>query len=113
MRPVAAIPQHYSSAIDGAEQQERSWWPWLLSAIVTGPILGVSALQMAYAEVPSGIVLAILATLPLAVIPWAWLLDGDKPSLRSLLAGFVAVAALVALRLYALVELRREMWSTK
>ena len=100
LRPMAAVPQHYSHAIDGASQQQQPWWPWLLSAIVSGPIIGVSALQMAYARVPSGLVLAILATLPLAVIPWAWLLDGDKPSWRSLIAGLVAVAVLVALQLW-------------
>ena len=100
-RPLAEVPQHYSQAINGKKQHTQAWWPWLLSATIAGPIIGVSALQVAYAQIPSGIVLAILATLPLAVIPWAWVLDGDKPSIRSLVAGLVAVLALVALRLWS------------
>jgi drug/metabolite transporter (DMT)-like permease len=59
--------------------------------------LGVGCYQWALATTPAGIVLPIVATTPLAVIPLAMLLDGEKPSLRSLLGGLLAVIGATAL----------------
>jgi drug/metabolite transporter (DMT)-like permease len=77
----------------------RAAWPWIVTHAVTGPTLGVSCFQWALATTPSGIVLPIVALTPLAVIPFAYFMDGDRPSARSLVGGAVAVAGSVALTL--------------
>jgi drug/metabolite transporter (DMT)-like permease len=71
--------------------------PWVLLNALAGPALGVGCYQWALATTPSGIVLPIVATLPIAVIPLAYLFEGDRPSWRSVLGGVVAVAGVIAL----------------
>ena len=66
---------------------------------LAGPVLGMGTFQMALATVPSGIVLPITATTPLMVIPFAYWLEGERPSKRSLVGGVIAVAGAVALTL--------------
>lgn len=66
---------------------------------LAGAVLGMGAFQMALASVPSGIVLPIVATTPLMVIPFAYWFEGERPSIRSLTGGVVAVAGAVALTL--------------
>jgi drug/metabolite transporter (DMT)-like permease len=44
-------------------------------------------------------VLSIVATLPLAVIPFAWRIEGDRPGLQSIIGGIIAVAGVIALML--------------
>jgi len=44
-------------------------------------------------------VLPIVATTPLVIIPFSYLLEGERPSVRSLAGGAVAVAGAVALTL--------------
>ena len=72
---------------------------WVLAHGLAGPVLGMGAFQMALASVPSGIVLPITATTPLMVIPFAYWLEGEVPSRRSLAGGAIAVAGAVALTL--------------
>lgn len=72
---------------------------WVLAHGLAGPVLGMGAFQMALATVPSGIVLPITATTPLMVIPFAYWLEGERPSKRSLAGGAIAVAGAVALTL--------------
>jgi len=43
------------------------------------------------------VVLPIVATTPIVVIPFAFLLEGDRPGPRSLWGGIIAVAGAVAL----------------
>jgi drug/metabolite transporter (DMT)-like permease len=77
----------------------RAASPWVVAHVLTGPTLGVTCFQWALATTPSGIVMPVVALTPLAVIPFAWWLDGDRPSARSLVAGGVAVAGAVGLAL--------------
>ncbi len=77
----------------------RKAWPWMIANALAGSVLGVSCYQWALATAPSGIVLSIVATLPLAVIPFAWRLEGDRPGLQSLIGGVIAVAGVIALTL--------------
>jgi drug/metabolite transporter (DMT)-like permease len=77
----------------------RASYLWVLTHGLSGPVLGMGAFQMALAGVPSGIVLPITATTPLVVIPFAYWLEGERPSKRSLVGGAVAVAGAVALTL--------------
>jgi drug/metabolite transporter (DMT)-like permease len=44
-------------------------------------------------------VLPIVATLPLAVIPFAYRFEGDRPGWQSVVGGAIAVAGVVALTL--------------
>jgi drug/metabolite transporter (DMT)-like permease len=77
----------------------RKAWPWVLVNTVGGPVLGVGCYQWALSTTPSGIVLPIVATLPLVVIPFAWRLEGDRPGARSIIGGAIAVAGVIALTL--------------
>jgi drug/metabolite transporter (DMT)-like permease len=77
----------------------RAGWKWIVAHALTGPILGVACFQWALSVAPSGIVLPIVATTPLGVIPFAYLIEGDRPSRRSLVGGAIAVAGAVALAL--------------
>jgi drug/metabolite transporter (DMT)-like permease len=46
---------------------------------------------------PTGVVLSVVATTPLVVIPFTMILDGERPTRRSLVGGAVAVLGAAAL----------------
>lgn len=75
----------------------RHAWPWVVANALAGPSIGVACYQWALAIAPTGIVLAIVATTPLVVIPFTMVLDGERPTLRSLVGGAVAVLGAAAL----------------
>jgi len=74
--------------------------PWILLNALSGPSLGVAAYQWALQIQPTGIVVAIAALTPLAVIPLAWWIDGERPTRRSLAGGILAVGGAVWLALH-------------
>ena len=74
----------------------RAHW-WIVWHALAGPVLGMSAFQLALASTPSGIVLPITACAPLAIIPLTYWLEGERPSKRSLIGGALAVVGSVAL----------------
>ncbi|MCP4456157.1 MAG: EamA family transporter, partial [Planctomycetes bacterium] len=74
-------------------------WPWVLLNSLSGPAIGVAFFQWALAVAPTGIVLAIVATTPLAVIPLTWIIDKECPHIYSFFGGLLAVAGAVALAL--------------
>jgi drug/metabolite transporter (DMT)-like permease len=86
-----------SAADVAVEHAWRRAWPWVIANALCGPALGVALYQWALAVAPTGIVLAIVATTPLAVIPFTMLLDGERPTARSLAGGAVAVLGAAAL----------------
>ncbi|MDI1320532.1 MAG: DMT family transporter [bacterium] len=90
-------PARPAAAADPATKR-RAWF-WLMANGLVGPVLGVGCYQWALATTPSGIVLPIAATTPLIAIPITYLLEGERPSKRSLLGGAIAVAGAVALTL--------------
>ena len=47
----------------------------------------------------SGVVLPIVALTPLVIIPFSRYVEGERPTLRSLAGGVVAVVGVVVLRL--------------
>ncbi len=81
--------------------EERPPWqramPWLIGAAVFGPGIGVVCYQSALEVAPSGAVQAVVATTPVLIIPLAWLIDGDRPTVRSLLGAVVAVAGVIGM----------------
>lgn len=72
---------------------------WLAGHVLAGPVLGVSCFQWALATNPSALVLPIVAITPLAVIPMSYFIDGERPGLRSLIGGAIAVMGAAALAL--------------
>ena len=72
---------------------------WILANALCGAVIGVSCYQWALATTPSGIVLPIVATTPLVIIPFSCLIEGERPTSRSLAGGAVAVAGAVELAL--------------
>jgi drug/metabolite transporter (DMT)-like permease len=72
---------------------------WVIANTLGGPVLGVSCYQWALSTTPSGIVLPIVATLPLAVIPFAYHMEGDRPGPQAIVGGIIAVAGVIALTL--------------
>ncbi len=100
---VVLLINHWrkSSALPPQETPTpRPWrraWPWVVANALAGPALGVACYQWALAVAPTGIVLAIIATTPLVVIPFTMILDGERPTVRSLVGGAVAVLGAAAL----------------
>ncbi len=77
----------------------RGVWPWVLANGLAGQALGVSCMQWALESTPAGIVFAILAITPIVIIPFALVLEGERPTVRSLVGGAIAVGGVIALAL--------------
>lgn len=86
-----------SSGKENALSRVRGNWLWVLLHALCGPVFGVGCYQWALSSTPSGVVLPVVATTPVLAIPFAWLIDGDRPRRRSLIGGAIAVAGAVAL----------------
>ena len=78
-------------------RQWRSAMPWLIVTALAGPTIGVAFYQLALSQVKAGVVQAVLALIPLLVMPLTWLVEGDRPTRRSVLGGAVAVAGVLGL----------------
>jgi drug/metabolite transporter (DMT)-like permease len=72
-------------------------WPWVLMNALAGPVLGVSCYQWALKTTPTGVVLPVVAIAPIVIIPFSITLEGERPTLRSLAGGVVAVIGVVCL----------------
>ena len=77
----------------------RGVWPWVLVNGLAGQALGVSCMQWALESTPAGIVFAILAITPIVIIPFSLALEGERPTVRSLIGGAIAVGGVIALTL--------------
>lgn len=82
------------------ETMRRARW-WVLANALAGPSIGVGFYQWALKTTPSGVVLPITAMAPLAVIPFTYVFDRDRPGWRSLVGGAVAVAGVIGLALHS------------
>lgn len=72
---------------------------WMLMNGLSGPAIGVVFYQQALVDIPSAIVLSIVATTPLLALPMQWAVEGRRPGWRAWLGGAVAVGGVVLLRL--------------
>ena len=70
---------------------------FILLNAAAGPVFGIICFQWALATTPSAIVQSIIAMTPLAVIPLAWFLEGDRPSRRAFLGSLISVAGVIIL----------------
>src|SRR5258706_5056816 len=96
-RIQARAPRHL--VLEASKKQWRRAWPWVLGNSIAGQTLGVSCMQWALETTPTGIVLAIIAITPIVVIPFALVIEGERPTVHSLGGGAIAVAGVVALTL--------------
>lgn len=76
----------------------RRSWKWMLLNGTMGPALGVSCFQWALSTTPAGIVLPIVALTPLTIIPFSTHFEKEKPTIRSIVGGVIAVAGVAGLR---------------
>ena len=85
--------------VAASKRKWRGVWPWVLVNGLAGQTLGVSCMQWALETTPAGIVFAILAITPIVIIPFALVLEHERPTARSLVGGGIAVAGVIALAL--------------
>jgi drug/metabolite transporter (DMT)-like permease len=71
--------------------------PWVVANSLAGQTLGVSCMQWAFETTPTALVLAVIATTPIVVIPFAWYSEGEKPTWKSLAGGILAVIGVISL----------------
>jgi drug/metabolite transporter (DMT)-like permease len=96
-REVAAqFTDAQAPRLPSAEKWRRAW-PWVFANSFAGQTLGVTCYQWALKTTPTGLVLAIVATTPLVVIPFASAIEGEKVEMRSVAGGAVAVAGVIFL----------------
>jgi drug/metabolite transporter (DMT)-like permease len=79
----------------GARARLRAAAPWILINALAGPALGVSCFQWALSQRGTGVVLPIVALTPLMIIPFSMRIEGERPSVRSLVGGVIAVTGAV------------------
>ncbi|MSR66386.1 MAG: DMT family transporter [Pedosphaera sp.] len=72
-------------------------WPWLMFNALMGPTLGVGCYQWSLLTHPTGEILPIIATTPLVVIPFAIYMKEEKPTLRSLIGGVIAIIGVIGM----------------
>jgi drug/metabolite transporter (DMT)-like permease len=77
----------------------RQGWPLVVANAFAGPAIGVACYQWALKTTRSGIVLPIVATSPLVTMALTFFIDGQRPTLRAVIGGVVAVGGAVALNL--------------
>jgi drug/metabolite transporter (DMT)-like permease len=90
---------HFQSALPVARAKWQAVWHWVLLNSLAGQMLGISFMQQALENTPTGIVLAIIALSPIGVIPLAMVFEKERPSARSLLGAVLGVAGVIALTL--------------
>src|SRR5205085_10737845 len=89
----------HNLVLEASKKKWRGVWPWVLVNSIAGQTLGVSCMQWALETTPTGIVLAIIAVTPIVVIPFTLVLEGERPTVHSLVGGAIAVAGVVGLTL--------------
>lgn len=77
----------------------RALLPWLGLTALIGPAIGVACYQLALAQEKVGVVQAIVALVPLLVIPLAWAVDGDRPRKRAWAGGALGVIGVAGMAL--------------
>jgi len=93
-----AQPDSVAAASAGSTRERwRKAWPWVLANATAGQTIGVSCYQWALKTTPTGLVLAIVSTVPLAVLPFSVRFEGEKLTRRAVWGGILAVAGAIAL----------------
>ena len=82
-----------------SSEKWRRVWPWVLGNSLAGQTLGMACFQWAIERTPTGIVTAVTAMTPVALLPMTRLVDGEKIGRRPLVGAVIAVAGVVWLAL--------------
>ncbi len=93
LAPVAPAPPAGTSRAE----RWRLAWPWVLANAVLGQTLGVSCYQWALKTTKTGLVLAIVSTVPLVIMPFSSVVEGEKMTRRSICGGVLAVLGAIVL----------------
>lgn len=80
-----------------SRDQHATATAFTLANALAGPVLGVGCYQWALSSAPSGLVLAVVAATPIAVMPLSWYLEKDRPHAAGVAGAAVAVGAVAAL----------------
>ena len=84
--------------VDSFSAREKlKLWPWVLANSIAGQTVGVSCMQWALENTPTGIVTAIIAMTPIVMLPLARIFEGEKITARPLVGGLIAVAGVIGL----------------
>lgn len=83
-------------APEGHPRRQSAWF-WIAASALLGPIVGLSVYQWVLLTQPGALVQAVMAITPVAVIPFAWWIDGDRPDWRGVVGGIVACACAAGL----------------
>ena len=78
-------------------REKLGLWPWVLVNSLAGQTVGVSCMQWALENTPTGIVTAIIATTPIVLLPLARVIEGERITGRAVAGGLVAVAGVIGL----------------
>ena len=78
-------------------REKLKLWPWVLANSLAGQTVGVSCMQWALENTPTGIVTAIIAMTPIVMLPLARIFEGESITMRELGGGFVAIAGVIGL----------------
>lgn len=70
---------------------------WVVASGVLGPVVGVFAYQCALRDTHSGIVQAVVGTMPLMMIPLTWFGDDDRPRPIAIVGTLVGVLGILTL----------------
>jgi drug/metabolite transporter (DMT)-like permease len=93
LAPVAPTP----AAGTSRAERWRLAWPWVLANSVAGQTLGVSCYQWALKTTKTGLVLAIVSTVPLVIMPFSSVMEGERMTRRSICGGILAVLGAIVL----------------
>jgi drug/metabolite transporter (DMT)-like permease len=84
--------------VDSFSAREKlKLWPWVLVNSLAGQTVGVSCMQSALENTPTGIVTAIIAMTPIVMLPLARIFEGERISAREIIGGLIAIAGVVGL----------------
>jgi len=78
-------------------REKLKLWPWVLTNSLAGQTVGVSCMQWALENTPTGIVTAIIAMTPIVMLPLARIFEGERISGREMAGGCVAVSGAIGL----------------
>ncbi len=79
-------------------REKMKLWPWVLANSLAGQTVGVSCMQWALENTPTGIVTAIIAMTPIVMLPLARIFEGERDHRPLEIAGgLIAVAGVIGL----------------
>ncbi len=79
--------------------RERDGWRLTFLPAILGTYFGILAMQVGIANLDLGVASTLLATSPIFVIPVAWIVAGERPTLRRTVGAVVATGGVAMISL--------------